>query len=149
MQEALRLARHAASQDEVPVGAVVVCRGEIIGRGWNRPISSGDPTAHAEIVALRDAARWLNNYRMPEADLYVTIEPCTMCYGALIHARIRRIVYGAPEPKAGVIQSQLQLPQASCYNWSPEIVGGVEAEACAELISGFFRQKRLRNKESG
>lgn len=147
MHEALRLAHHGATQDEVPVGAVVVYQGQIIGRGWNRPITSCDPTAHAEIAALRDAARWLGNYRMPEADLYVTIEPCTMCYGAIVHARIRRLVYGAPEPKAGVVHSQLQLPGATCYNWTPEIIGGVEADACAELISGFFKRKRQRNKE--
>lgn len=142
MQQALLLAAKAEAQGEVPVGAVVVLNGEIIGQGWNRPISANDPTAHAEVLALRDAAQKLGNYRLPEATLYVTIEPCTMCAGALVHARIKRIVYGAPEPKAGVAHSNGCLFDQTYFNHQVEVVGGVLAEPCAATISGFFKRRR-------
>lgn len=142
MQLALELAAEAAAAGEVPVGAVVVRDGEIIGRGWNRPISTCDATAHAEIVALREACRACANYRLPEATLYVTIEPCTMCVGAMIHARIGRVVFGAPEPKAGALVSQLQLAQASHWNHRLQVSGGVCADEAAQTMRRFFQQRR-------
>ncbi len=142
MQSALELASRACELGEVPVGAVLVKGGEVIGEGWNRPISSHDPTAHAEIIALRDAATRLNNYRLPGTCLYVTIEPCTMCLGAMIHARVDRIVFGAAEPRAGAVQSQLQLLEAGHFNHRIAWVGGVLAEQCGAMISEFFRVRR-------
>ena len=142
MRHALGLAECAVEQDEVPVGAVVVRGDELLGEGWNRPISSHDPTAHAEIIALRDAATRLNNYRLPGTCLYVTIEPCTMCLGAMIHARVDRIVFGAAEPRAGAVQSQLQLLEAGHFNHRIAWVGGVLAEQCGAMISEFFRVRR-------
>lgn len=148
MARALALAQAAAEEGEVPVGAVVVRDEVLLGEGYNRPIISADPTGHAEINALRDAAARESNYRLPGATLYVTIEPCTMCFGALIHARIARLVYGAAEPRAGVCQSQLGLPERSFYNHRIEVVGGVEAQAAAELMRRFFRQRRA-NPDQG
>ena len=142
MRQALALAEAAAERGEVPVGAVLVRDGEIIGRGWNQPISGHDPTAHAEIVALRDAATRLGNYRLGGSVLYVTIEPCTMCFGALMHARVATLVYGAREPRAGVCGSQLDLPAATFYNHSLEVVGGVLAEQSSALLKGFFAGRR-------
>lgn len=142
MGEALRLAQRAAAAGEVPVGALVVRDGVCLGRGWNQPISGCDPTAHAEIMALRDAATQLDNYRLSGATLFVTIEPCTMCFGALMHARIGTLVYGASEPRAGVCESQLQLPQQTFYNHRIEVVAGVRAEEAAELLRTFFRARR-------
>ncbi len=142
MQHALGLAKRAQVLDEVPVGAVLVKAGEIVGEGWNRPVSSSDPTSHAEIVALRDAAQRLNNYRLPDTCLYVTIEPCTMCVGAIIHARVKRVVFGAAEPRAGAVTSQLQLLEGSHFNHRVEWVGGVLAEPCGNLIRDFFRARR-------
>lgn len=142
MGEALRLAQRAAAAGEVPVGALVVRDGVCLGRGWNQPISRCDPTAHAEIMALRDAATQLDNYRLSGATLFVTIEPCTMCFGALMHARIGTLVYGASEPRAGVCESQLQLPQQTFYNHRIEVVAGVRAEEAAELLRTFFRARR-------
>ncbi|MCH8544248.1 MAG: tRNA adenosine(34) deaminase TadA [Alcanivorax sp.] len=142
MAQALALAAEAAEQGEVPVGALVVLDGEVIGRGWNQPISSHDPTAHAEIVALRDAAQALGNYRLSGATLYVTIEPCTMCFGAMMHARIARLVYGATEPRAGTCVSQLRLPEQTFYNHRLEVAGGVLAERSATLLRAFFARKR-------
>jgi len=142
MGEALKLAREAGALDEVPVGAVVVLNGEVIGRGFNRPISSSDPTAHAEVGALRDAAIRVGNYRLPEADLYVTIEPCTMCAGALVHARIRRLIFGATEPRAGAVVSSARVLENPGLNHRVEVVQGVLAEDCAELISDYFKAKR-------
>ena len=142
MGEALRLAQRAAAAGEVPVGALVVRDGVCLGRGWNQPISRRDPTAHAEIMALRDAATQLDNYRLSGATLFVTIEPCTMCFGALMHARIGTLVYGASEPRAGVCESQLQLPQQTFYNHRIEVVAGVRAEEAAELLRTFFRARR-------
>ncbi len=142
MQEALALAKQGAAEGEVPVGALVVRDGQVLGRGWNRPIAGHDPTAHAEVMALRDAARHEANYRLTGATLYVTIEPCTMCFGALMHARIARLVYGATEPRAGTCVSQLRLPEQSFYNHRLEVTGGVLAEESAIMLRGFFRQRR-------
>jgi len=142
MAQALQRAERAALLDEVPVGAVVVRDGELIGEGWNRPISACDPTAHAEIVALRDAARRVGNYRLVGATLYVTIEPCTMCSGALVHSRVARLVYGATEPKAGVVESNGALLASPWFNYAVETRGGVLAARCSALISAFFRRRR-------
>jgi len=142
MRRALDLARQARDQDEVPVGAVIVRGGEIIGEGSNRPVIACDPTAHAEIIALRDAAEKESNYRLPGSTLYVTIEPCTMCVGAMIHARVGMVVFGAREPRAGVLVSNLQLAGAGFYNHRLAVQEGVLAEECAELMSAFFRMKR-------
>lgn len=144
MAEALVEARKAAAAGEVPVGAVVVRDGEIVGRGYNCPISSHDPSAHAEIRALRDAAERLGNYRLPGCSLYVTLEPCVMCAGAILHARIARVVYGAREPKTGAAGSVVDLFAEDRLNFHAEIVGGVLAAACAGLVAGFFRAKRGR-----
>lgn len=146
MARALALAEQGAALGEVPVGALVVLEGEVIGEGWNQPISGHDPSAHAELVALRQAAQRLQNYRLPGATLYVTLEPCTMCSGALVHARISRLVYGASEPKAGVVASQAQLLSSAWFNWSIEIEGGVLAESCSEQLSRFFAQRRAEKK---
>jgi len=142
MAKALQLAEQAGAAGEVPVGAIVVKDGEIVGEGFNQPISGCDPTAHAEIVAMRNAANNLSNYRLSDCDLYVTIEPCTMCVGAMVHGRIRRVLFGALEPRAGALQSQLQLMDQSHYNHSIEWQGGVLAQECGDLISSFFRRKR-------
>src|SRR5699024_342390 len=144
MRKALALAEQAAEQGEVPVGAVVVIEDECVGQGFNAPISTQDPTAHAEIVALRDAAKNLNNYRLVGATLYVTIEPCTMCFGALMHSRIKQLVYGATEPRAGVCESQLQLPQQHFYNHQLAVQGGVLAPESAQLLRSFFAQRRRK-----
>lgn len=142
MQQALTQAQLAAQQGEVPVGAVLVRNGELIGAGFNQPIGSCDPTAHAEIVALRAAALRMANYRLPDTTLYVTIEPCTMCAGALIHARVQRLVFGAPEPRAGAIVSNLRLFENASYNHLIDVSAGVLAEPCAALIQRFFRDRR-------
>jgi len=146
MREALLLARQAAAVGEVPVGALVVRDGVIVGRGFNQPIFSHDPTAHAEIVALRDAAISLSNYRLPGCVLYVTIEPCTMCFGAAVHARIEQIIYGATEPKSGCIESNLQLVQQDCFNHQVAVRGGVLGDESRALISEFFAARRLQKK---
>lgn len=142
MQRALVLAQRAADSGEVPVGAVVVASDQVIGEGFNQPITSSDPTAHAEIVAMRNAAAYLQNYRLSGCDLYVTIEPCTMCVGAMIHARIRRIIFGAPEPRAGALTSQLRLLDQSHFNHSIDWVGGVLEQPCSALIRDFFKSRR-------
>ena len=142
MRRALELAQQAGAIDEVPVGAVIVRDGKIIGEGYNQPISTHDPSAHAEIIALRDAGKNTGNYRLPDTTLYVTIEPCTMCVGALIHARIDTVVVGALEPKAGVLVSNLQLHEQSHFNHQLEFVEGVLAEDCSVLIRDFFRSRR-------
>jgi tRNA(adenine34) deaminase len=146
MHKALELAEIAAAQGEVPVGAVVVLDGEIIGQGWNQPIGTRDPTAHAEIIALRNAAQNLANYRLPGASLYVTIEPCTMCAGAMVHARIQRLVYGALEPKSGVAESNGCVFSGGHLNHRLEVVGGVLSERCSEQMSAFFKRRRLLGK---
>jgi len=143
MKRALAEAAKAAAGGEVPVGAVVVRGGRVITRGSNRPIRLSDPTAHAEIVALRRAARRLGNYRLPDCDLYVTVEPCAMCLGAIVQARVRRLVYGAPDPKAGAVASVLTFPFAD-LNHRPEIVAGVLAEESAKLLRAFFRARRTK-----
>jgi tRNA(adenine34) deaminase len=142
MERALTLAQQAADLGEVPVGAVVVANNQIIGEGFNQPIKANDPTAHAEIVAMRNAAAYLKNYRLSDCDLYVTIEPCTMCVGAMIHARIRRIIFGAPEPRAGALTSQLKLLDQSHFNHSIDWVGGVLEQPCGALIKDFFKSRR-------
>jgi tRNA(adenine34) deaminase len=144
MRRALQLAEQAATVGEVPVGALVVANGEVIGEGYNQPISSCDPTGHAEIIAMRNAATALGNYRLSGCDLYVTIEPCTMCVGAMIHGRIGRIVFGAAEPRAGALESQLKLMDSSHFNHSIEWQGGVLAQECGAIISDFFRAKRVK-----
>ncbi|MBV0933431.1 tRNA adenosine(34) deaminase TadA [Marinobacterium weihaiense] len=146
MQQALQLAEKAAGLGEVPVGALLVLDGEVVGEGWNRPISGHDPTAHAEIMALREAAARVGNYRLVGATLYVTIEPCTMCAGAIVHARIERVVFGTTEPKAGALVSNQQLFDQPWLNHHPLYQGGVMAEECAAVISTFFRQRRAEKK---
>ena len=146
MRLALAQARLAQAAGEVPVGAVVVRDGEVVGAGWNRPITGHDPTAHAEIVALREAARRLGNYRLPGCSLYVTLEPCAMCTGAIFHARIARVVYGASDPKTGVAGSVLDLYAEPRLNHHASIEGGVLAQACGELLRAFFAARRGRGE---
>ena len=147
MSKALALAQNAAELGEVPVGAVVVLDGKIIGQGWNQPITANDPTAHAEIIALRDAAKNIENYRLVEADLYVTLEPCSMCAGAIVHGRIRRVIYGATEPKAGVVNSRQIFFGQPWLNHRVKVVSGVMAKECGEKISDFFRLRRAQKKQ--
>jgi tRNA(adenine34) deaminase len=144
MGVALELARQAASFDEVPVGAVVVKDGTIVGRGFNQPIGRHDPTAHAEVMALRDAAECLGNYRLPGCTLYVTLEPCAMCIGAIFHARIGRVVFGARDPKTGAAGSVIDLFAEERLNHHAEIVGGVRADECGALLSSFFAARRQK-----
>ena len=146
MEEALRAAQRALEAGEVPVGAVVVYAGEIIGRGWNRNITDSDPTAHAEIVALRQAAAHLGNHRLGDCELFVTIEPCPMCAGALVHSRVKRVVYGADDPKAGAIHSVLQVLNHPKLNHRTEVRGGVLAGRSAELLQSFFRSRREESR---
>ena len=146
MQYALALAVKAAEKGVVPVGAVIVRDNQILGEGWNQPISSCDPSAHAEVVALRDAGQKEKNYRLPGATLYVTIEPCTMCAGAIVHSRIERIVYGAAEPKAGVVESNPCVFEGEHLNHRVDYQGGVLAKACSELLSSFFKTRRAAKK---
>jgi tRNA(adenine34) deaminase len=142
MREALKLARIAANGDEVPVGAVVVLAGEIVGRGSNSPIASRDPTAHAELTAIRQAAHSAANYRLEEADLYCTLEPCPMCAGALVNARIRRLVFGARELKSGGVRSKFRIADSELLNHRVEIVEGVMGPECVELLQSFFNGRR-------
>lgn len=142
MREALSLARAAECLGEVPVGAVVVREGIIVGRGFNSPIGESDPTAHAEVAALRDAARNLDNYRLPGCELFVTLEPCAMCAGAMLHARLARVVYGARDYKTGVHGSVVDLFAVERLNHHTAVVGGVLADECASLLSGFFAARR-------
>ena len=142
MRMALELASRAAAAGEVPVGAVVVKDGEVVGRGYNRPITSSDPTAHAEIVALREAAAALGNYRLPGCELYVTLEPCAMCVGAMVHARIARIVYGARDPKTGACGSIVDLPALSQWNHHGVFEGGLLETECAAVLKDFFAERR-------
>jgi tRNA(adenine34) deaminase len=147
MREALALAARAAGQGEVPVGAVVVRDGEIIGRGYNAPISSDDPTAHAEIGALREAASTLANYRLGGCTLYVTLEPCAMCAGAIMHARVTRLVYGAADPKTGACGSVVDLFAESRLNHHTEVTSGVLAAEAGKQLSEFFAARRKANAE--
>ena len=142
MQRALDLAAEAAGYGEVPVGAVVVLDNQIVGEGCNRPISLCDPTAHAEIQAIRDAAQRLGNYRMPGSALYVTIEPCTMCAGALVHARVENLIYGALEPRSGAVVSTAELMSNPELNHRVAVRGGVLAEPCAAVLREFFASRR-------
>ena len=143
MQLALSLADRAAAEGEVPVGAVLVLNDAVIGEGWNRPIGTHDATAHAEIQALRDAGQRLGNYRLPGTTLYVTLEPCVMCAGAIIHARVDRVIYGAPDPKAGACGSLFELlPSNSRFNHRTDCRGGILTEDCAETLRAFFRARR-------
>ncbi len=146
MREALQLASCAEAEGEVPVGAVVVHEGEIVGRGWNKPISGCDPTAHAEIIALRDAATRLSNYRLPDCTLYVTIEPCAMCAGAIVHSRVARLVFGAPEPKAGVVLSNGQFLDRDNLNHKVSYQAGLLADECSGMISAFFKKRRAAKR---
>lgn len=141
---ALDLAREAGAAGEVPVGAVVVMDGEVVGRGFNQPISGHDPTAHAEVMALRDAAAHVGNYRLPGCTLYVTLEPCAMCAGAMLHARVERVVFGARDPKTGAAGSVIDLFAEARLNHHAAIVGGVRAEDCGRLLSSFFAGRRGR-----
>lgn len=142
MRSALALARQAQRMGEVPVGAVVVKDGEIIGQGFNRSIVAADPTAHAEVMALRDAANHLRNYRLLDCTLYVTLEPCLMCVGALFHARIMRLVYGAKDPKTGVCGSVMNLPAETQLNHHMQVCGGVLAQEASTLLKQFFAERR-------
>lgn len=142
MRRALALARAAGEAGEVPVGAVVVREGRTLGEGANAPIASRDPTAHAEILALRAAARAAGNYRLPGATLYVTLEPCTMCLGAMVHARVGRLVFGASDPRWGVAGGAADLAAAPFHNHRPAVTGGVLAEECGTLLREFFRRRR-------
>lgn len=142
MEQALREAVRAQALGEVPVGAVVVFDGRIIGRGCNRNITDSDPTAHAENVALREAARAVANHRLPECEMFVTIEPCAMCAGALVHARLKRLVYGADDPKAGAVHSVISVVNHFQLNHQMEVTGGVLAARCQELLQDFFRSRR-------
>jgi tRNA(adenine34) deaminase len=142
MLEALAEARKAADAGEVPIGAVVAVDGEIVGRGFNQPIAAGDPTAHAEVVAIRDAARRVGNYRLTNATLCVTIEPCLMCVGAIVHARVGTLVYGAGEPRTGAVDSTVRAGDLPGHNHRFEVVSGVREAECRELIQNFFRGRR-------
>lgn len=144
MQRALELAKQAAAEGEVPVGAVLVRDNDVIGEGWNRPIASHDPTGHAEINAMRSAAEKVGNYRLVDSTLYVTLEPCVMCAGAIIHARIKRVVYGAIEPKTGAVVSVFDVLTDGRHNHQPEIKGGVLADEAASLMQTFFRARRAK-----
>jgi tRNA(adenine34) deaminase len=142
MRGALALARQAEAAGEVPVGALLVRDEQVIGRGWNHPIAAHDPTAHAEILALRDAAQSIGNYRLVDTCLYVTLEPCPMCAGALVHARVTRLVYGATDPRAGAAGTVFNLLQAQQLNHQVEVSGGLLAEECGALLRDFFAGRR-------
>jgi len=145
MRHALSLAERAREEGEVPVGAVLVKDGQAIGEGWNRPIGGHDPTAHAEIMALRAAARFLNNYRLLDTTLYVTLEPCVMCAGALIHARVARLVYGAADPKTGAAGSVADIFAAPYVNHRLVVEAGLMAKECGGLLSSFFKERRQQS----
>jgi len=145
MAHALRLAGRSRDEGEVPVGAVLVKDNDIIGEGWNQPIARHDASAHAEIMAIRAAGRALNNYRLPDTTLYVTLEPCTMCAGAIIHARIANLVYGAPDPRTGTAGSVIDIFSKGYHNHQVMVQGGVMQEECGQILKGFFRERR-KNK---
>ncbi len=142
MLHALELARKAEAAGEVPVGAVIVLNGEFVAEGWNQPISSSDPTAHAEIMALRAAGQKLDNYRLLDAELYVTLEPCPMCVGAMLHARLKRVIYAATDPKTGALGGAYDLLNSISHNHAFEVTGGVLAEPSREMLQAFFRNRR-------
>ncbi len=142
MARAIELARQAAAAGEVPVGAVIVRDRKIIGEGWNRPIGTHDPTAHAEIIALREAAKNIGSYRLTNATLYVTLEPCAMCAGAMVHARVKRLVYGSSDPRAGASGSIFNVTNHPALNHRVECEGGLMSDECGELLRGFFAERR-------
>lgn len=144
MRQALELAHMAGANGEVPVGAVVVHEGQVVGRGWNQPIGRHDPTAHAEVMAMRDAGTRLGNYRLVDCTLYVTLEPCVMCAGAIMHARIGRVVFGAADPKTGACGSVVNLFSEARLNHHAEVTGGVLASECGAMLSSFFAARRSR-----
>lgn len=146
MQRALELAQHAQEKGEVPVGAILVKEDQILGEGWNAPITAHDPTAHAEIRALRNAAQRLGNYRLLDTTLYVTLEPCVMCAGAIVHARVKRVVYGATDPKTGAAGSVFNILNSELHNHRVEITAGVLEQECSAMLRNFFQAKR--NKSS-
>lgn len=146
MRRALELAHTAERDGEVPVGAVIVLDGVVVGEGWNQPIGAHDPTAHAEVVALRDAAKAVGNYRLSGATLYVTVEPCLMCVGAIVHARIATLVYGAPEPKAGAVESTQRAHEHPALNHRFVVVSGVMAAECRDIVQRFFRERRTAER---
>ena len=145
MRQAIELARKGGESNEVPVGAVVTLKGEIIGKGFNQCIQNHDPTAHAEIIAIRAAAKHVGNYRLNECNLYVTLEPCLMCFGALVHARISKLIYGADDIKTGALQYNKDQINFTKLNHKFEITSGILKEECAELLSSFFKEKRLKS----
>ncbi len=149
MEEALRAAQRALEAGEVPVGAVVVCGGQIVGRGGNRNLTDSDPSAHAEIIALREAGAALGNHRLEDCELFATIEPCPMCAGALVHARLKRLVYGAADPKAGAIQSAMQVLNHPSLNHKMDVRAGVLAGRCAGIVQTFFRLRREKQSAAG
>jgi tRNA(adenine34) deaminase len=142
MQYALELAHKAEDAGEVPVGAVIVLNGELVAEGWNRPISSSDPTAHAEIIALRAAGEKLGNYRLLGSELYVTLEPCPMCVGAMLHARVERVIFAATDPKTGALGGAYDLLNSMNHNHSFEVTGGILADQSREMLQGFFKNRR-------
>lgn len=144
MQHAFELAEKAKSNDEVPVGAVLIHENNIIGEGWNQPISSNDPTAHAEIIALRNAGEYLKNYRLPDTTMYVTLEPCAMCAGAIVHARVKKLVYATDDPKTGACGSVFNILQSEALNHSVEIEKGILEDESRSLLQTFFKEKRIK-----
>ncbi len=142
MQHALELAHKAEAAGEVPVGAVIVLNGELVAEGWNQPISSSDPTAHAEIIALRAAGQKLDNYRLLDTELYVTLEPCPMCVGAMLHARLKRVIYAASDPKTGALGGNYDLLNSVKHNHAFAVTGGIMAEQSRDLLQAFFRNRR-------
>jgi len=148
MRRAMELAAAAEAEGEVPVGAVLILDGEVVGEGWNRPIAAHDATAHAEVQAIRVAGQRLGNYRLGGSTLYVTLEPCVMCVGAMVHARISRLVFGAHDPKTGAISSRFDLLSGDQHNHRIEVVGGVLAEECGEQLRQFFRSRRGAKRKS-
>ncbi len=146
MQHAIQLAQKAADEDEVPVGAIIVKGNQLIAEGWNRPIQSHDPSAHAELIAIRSAGQVLSNYRLIDTTMYVTLEPCSMCVGAMIHARVKRLVFGASDLKTGATGSAINLIHDSAHNHKIDVLGGVMAVECREILQAFFKLKRESNK---
>ena len=145
MRQAIKLAKKGRELNEVPVGAIVTFKGEIVGKGYNQCIHNQDPTAHAEIIAMRAAAKHIGNYRLNECNLYVTLEPCLMCFGACVHARISKLIYGADDLKIGAVKSNLGQINSTKLNHKFEIISGILKEECAEILSSFFKEKRLKN----
>ena len=145
MREAIKLAKKGRELNEVPVGAIVTFKGEIVGKGYNQCVRNQDPTAHAEIIAMRAAAKHIGNYRLNECNLYVTLEPCLMCFGACVHARISKLIYGADDLKIGAVKSNLEQINLTKLNHKFEIISGILKEECAEVLSSFFKEKRLKN----